>query len=499
MNVTDEVDLLVVGGGVNGCGIARDASGRGLRVLLCEKDDLASHTSSHSTKLIHGGLRYLENYEFNMVREALTEREVLMEMAPHMIWPLSFVLPHAKHLRPAWMIRIGLFLYDHLGRRKRLPGSGRINLDNHVAGAPLKSNNKVAFTYADCATMDSRLTVLSAVDAAEKGATILTRTKCVQAYREGDNWIAKLESDNGIRVVKARAIVNAAGPWVADFISDAMEDIARYKVRLVQGSHIIVPKLFDHEYAYMFQNSDNRIVFAIPYENDFTLIGTTDLEYNGDPAEAAATDDEIAYLCRLTNDYFKQSISPSDVVSTFSGVRPLFDDESSNASKVTREYVLSLNQGVEDKQAPVLNIFGGKLTAFRQLSEKSVSKVMDALALPSECWTETSVLPGGDIPDQDFDRYLQTLKQQHPWVEDRLLKRYARQFGSRVSDVINDARNTEGLGEYFGADLYENEVRYLMDKEWATRPDDILWRRTRQGLWADQETIDRLTRFMGSA
>lgn len=500
MNVTDEVDLLIVGGGVNGCGIARDASGRGLRVLLCEKDDLASHTSSYSTKLIHGGLRYLENYEFKMVREALTEREVLMEMAPHMIWPLSFVLPHAKHLRPAWMIRIGLFLYDHLGKRKRLPASKRINLENHVAGAPLKSDNKVAFTYADCATMDSRLTVLSAVDAAEQGAKILTRTKCLRVRREGDYWLAELESeDAGVRVVKARAMVNAAGPWVADFIVDAMADIARYKVRLVQGSHIIVPKLFDHQYAYIFQNSDNRVVFAIPYENDFTLIGTTDLEYFGDPGDVAATDDEIDYLCQLTNDYFNQTINPSDVVSTYSGVRPLFDDESSNASKVTREYVLSLNQGVDEKSAPVLNIFGGKLTAFRQLSEKSVTKIMDAIGIQSESWTANSVLPGGDIPDHDFETFFNVLKQQYSWMDERLLMRYARQFGSRISDVIKEADSVEGLGEYFGASLYENEVRYMMEKEWAKRPEDILWRRTRQGLWASDETVDLLTRFMASA
>ncbi len=496
MDITDEVDLFVVGGGVNGCGIARDASGRGLRVLLCEKDDLASHTSSYSTKLIHGGLRYLENYELKMVREALTEREVLMEMAPHMIWPLSFVLPHAKHLRPAWMIRTGLFLYDHLGKRKRLPGSGRINMETHVAGAPLKSDNKVAFTYADCATMDSRLTVLSALDASEKGATILTRTECVRVRREGDGWLAELQTEQGTRLVKARAMVNAAGPWVADFISGPMGAVARYKVRLVQGSHIIVPKLFDHEYAYIFQNSDNRIVFAIPYENDFTLIGTTDLEYIGDPAEVRATDDEVAYLCTLTNDYFKQTISPSDVVSTFSGVRPLFDDESRNASKVTREYVLSLNQGNDGRGAPVLNIFGGKLTAFRLLSQKSVNLLMDALAQSGESWTETSVLPGGDIPDHDFEVYLDGLKQKYSWMDEQLLKRYARQFGSRIGDVIKDAKSQVGLGEYFGAGLYANEVRYLMEKEWAKYPEDILWRRTRQGLWADDETVDALARFM---
>ena len=491
-----EVDILVVGGGINGCGIARDAAGRGLRVLLCEKDDIASHTSSNSTKLIHGGLRYLENYEFSMVREALSEREVLMDIAPHLIWPMTFVLPHARHLRPAWMIRIGLFLYDHLGKRTRLPASAKIDLTTHRAGDALKGDNRIAFTYADCATMDSRLTLLNALDAAERGATILTHTRCIRAERQAAGWLATLESAQGRQAVKARAIVNAAGPWVRTFIDDALHDDARHGVRLVQGSHIIVPKIFHHDCAYIFQNADQRIGFAIPYENDFTLIGTTDQEFRGDPSQVRATDAEINYLCDLANQYFRQQITPDDVLATFSGVRPLFDDKSGKASKVTREYVLDLDRGENNQAAPILNIFGGKLTAYRQLAEKSVNKLLPVLGCDKPDWTDEKQLPGGDIPDGDFAAFFHGLQKQYPWMDDKLLHRYARQFGTRISEVMQTANAVTDLGEYFGASLYAAEVRYLMDREWARTPEDILWRRTRQGLWADADTRAALERFM---
>ncbi len=495
MNVKD-VDLLVIGGGINGCGIARDAAGRGLRIVLCEQDDIASHTSSSSTKLIHGGLRYLENYEFSMVREALTEREVLMHIAPHLVWPMNFILPHAKHLRPAWMIRIGLFLYDHLGKRDKLPRSGRINLKEHIAGEGLKGDSETAFTYADCATMDSRLTLLNAMDAAERGADIRTRTRCASLTRKKNLWHAQLSSERGDELINAKAIVNATGPWVSGFIENIFSEPSPYKIRLVQGSHIIVRKMFEHENAYIFQNADNRIVFAIPYETDFTLIGTTDYEYKGDPANVKITESEINYLCELINNYFDKQISSQDVIGSYAGVRPLFDDESSNVSKVSREYVLSLNKGKGGDEAPILNIFGGKLTAYRQLSEKSINKLLPDLNCKTPDWTATTPLPGGDINGGGFDVFLSTVQGKYPWLDKALAFRYARQFGSRIDDVLQGVESKEGMGQYFGTDLYECEIRYMMQKEWAIKPDDILWRRTRQGLWADEDTVAALERFM---
>ncbi len=491
-----EVDLLIVGGGINGCGIARDAAGRGLSVILCEKDDIAAHTSSYSTKLIHGGLRYLEFYEFSMVREALGEREVLMNIAPHLIWPLTFVLPHANHLRPAWMIRLGLFLYDHLGKRERLEASKKIDLQRHVAGDALKAGNKVAFSYADCATLDSRLTLLNAADAAEKGASILTHTKCVSAVRRGGHWQVELENEDGIKRVQARALVNATGPWVGDFIKKALKNESRYSIRLVQGSHIVVKKLFSHDYAYIFQNEDKRIVFAIPYEKEFTLVGTTDQEYNDDPNCAKISENEIDYLCDLINRYFRRQISPQDVVWTYSGVRPLFDDHSSNASRVTREYVLDLEEGEGENDPPLLNIFGGKLTSYRQLAEKSLNMLLPILNISAPDWTATQPLPGGDFSGQDFRKFFNELKSKYGWMDDRLLFRYARQFGSRIKDVLKNAGSIEELGQYFGAGLYEREVTYLIEKEWAKSAEDVLWRRTRQGLWAESDTSEALQKFM---
>lgn len=492
-----DTDILVVGGGINGCGIACDAAGRGLRVTLVEKDDLASHTSSWSTKLIHGGLRYLENYEFSMVREALSEREVLMKIAPHIVWPLRFVLPHAKHLRPAWMIRIGMFLYDHLGRRETLPGSGTIDLRRHPAGAPLKPGGKVAFTYSDCATLDSRLTLLNAMAARERGAQVRTRTACVKAVRREDYWEAELQDEHGqTQTLTARAIVNATGPWVRQFMDEALDEGGQYGVRLVQGSHIIVPKMFDHDDAYIFQNADQRIVFAIPYEQDFTLIGTTDVDYHDDPQNPRISDDETRYLCALINEYFQQQITPADVVSSFSGVRPLFDDASSSASKVTREYVLDLQRGPSGEGAPVLNVFGGKLTAYRQLAEKSLKKLLPAMDAWAEPWTDSQRLPGGDFPQADFPAFVADCEQRWPALPARLVRRYARQFGSRITDVLNGATTLAGLGEDFGGDVFAAEVLYMHRYEWARTAEDILWRRTRQGLHAPADAADKISQFL---
>jgi len=385
--MAEVLDLVVVGGGINGAGIARDAAGRGLSVLLCEKNDLASATSSASTKLIHGGLRYLEYYEFRLVREALIEREVLLRAAPHIIWPLRFVLPHNKGLRPAWMIRLGLFLYDHLGGRKLLPGSEAIELSRHVAGAPLEIDRGKAFVYSDCWVQDSRLVVLNAMDARERGAEVLTRVECLSARREGAGWRVVLRDlhRGEQREVEARALVNAAGPWTAEFIEQRASLNKAQSLRLVKGSHIVVPKLFDHEFPYIFQNPDGRIVFAIPYEDDFTLIGTTDLDFDGDLGQVKITEAETDYLCKAVNAYFKRKITPADVVWTYSGVRPLYDDAAKTASSATRDYVFEIDHG--PGRAPLLSIFGGKITTYRKLAEHALAKLAEVMGPLGEAWT----------------------------------------------------------------------------------------------------------------
>ncbi|MEO9385425.1 glycerol-3-phosphate dehydrogenase [Chromobacterium phragmitis] len=472
-------DLVIIGGGINGAGIARDAAGRGMSVLLCEKDDLASHTSSASTKLIHGGLRYLEYYEFGLVRKALQEREVLLKAAPHIIWPLRFVMPHARDQRPEWMIRCGLFLYDHLARREVLPGSETVSFSRHPAGGPLKADFKRGFVYSDGWVQDARLVVLNAMDAAEHGARIHTRTACVAARRDGEHWLATLEREDGSRFeVRARALVNAAGPWVQSLIEDKLAMPSSKSIRLVKGSHIVVKKIFDHPFAYIFQNPDKRIIFAIPYEKDFTLIGTTDVEYRGDPNEVAIDGDEIRYLCEMSNRYFHSQIAPDDVLSTYSGVRPLLDDASDNASSVTRDYALEMDlQG-----APLLSVFGGKITTFRKLAEEAVDKVAPLLGCGKATWTADAPLPGGDMPGADFDRFLQGLRQRHPWLPEALAERWARAYGTRVAKLIGKAGNLDGLGKEVLPGLYEAELAYLADAEWATRSEDILWRRSKLKL-----------------
>jgi len=486
-------DILVVGGGINGAGIARDAAGRGLSVLLCEKDDIGSHTSSASTKLIHGGLRYLENYEFRLVRKALQEREVLIRAAPHIIWPLRFVMPHDEHLRPAWMIRIGLFLYDHLARRELLPGSTGVDLKVHPAGAPLDPHFRRGFEYSDGWVQDARLVLLNAIDAQRRGTDVRLHTRCISARRIGDAWQVRLAGAGGeVQAVTARILVNAAGPWVGLFLDQAIGLGAEKSVRLVKGSHIVVPRQFDHDYAYIFQNPDKRIIFAIPFEDDFTLIGTTDMEFQGDPDHVAIAGDEIAYLCEMTNRYFRRHITPADVVWSYSGVRPLLDDETSNAASVTRDYSLEL----DTRGAPLLSVFGGKLTTFRRLAEEAVDRLQPLLGQRVSRWTAGTVLPGGDLPGGSLRDYQARLKKDHPWLPTALARRWARTYGTRSAELIGIAASPGDLGEEVLPGLYAREIDYLVREEWAAGSDDILWRRTKLGLRASKTDVTRLKRWL---
>lgn len=486
-------DLLVVGGGINGAGIARDAAGRGLSVMLCEQHDLAAHTSSASTKLIHGGLRYLEYREFGLVRKALQERETLLRAAPHIMWPLRFVMPHMPNLRPAWMIRAGLFLYDHLARRELLPPSRGIDMRRHPAGAPLVDSIKRGFVYSDGWVNDARLVVLNALDAQERGATIFTRTKLVGAVRAGGEWHAQLKRADGTQLdVRAGAIANAAGPWVGELLHGALGREASHSVRLVKGSHIVTRRLFDHDHAYIFQNPDKRIIFAIPYEHDYTLIGTTDIEYRGDPAKVAINGDETQYLCDSINRYFKQQITPDDVRWTYSGVRPLLEDESAdNPSAVTRDYQLELDAPAGE--APLLSVFGGKITTFRKLAEEAVDQLGRALDRPEPAWTAGVPLPGGDIAQANFERFAEQFRQQHAWLPVELAHRYARAYGTRATHIVGTTRSLDDLGRTFAPGLYEAELRYLRDTEWARSAQDVLWRRSKLGLHVEPGTLERVT------
>jgi glycerol-3-phosphate dehydrogenase len=466
---------------------ARDLAGRGLSVVLVEKDDLASHTSSSSTKLIHGGLRYLEYYEFALVRKALAEREVLLKSAPHIMWPLRFVMPHDPGMRPVWMIRAGLFLYDHLARREVLPGSTTVDLRSHPAGAPLKRDFRKGFVYSDGWVDDARLVVLNALDATRHGATVLTRTACVDARRGAGEWQAVLRADDGApRSVSARALVNAAGPWAAQFLAEHAHAKDRKSLRLVKGSHIVVPKMFEHEHAYIFQNPDKRIIFAIPYEGDFTLIGTTDVEHRGAIGAARIDADEIAYLCEQASRYFAKPVRPVDVVWSYAGVRPLLDDESGDPSAVTRDYSLE----IDTTQAPLLNVWGGKITTFRKLAEEAADLLAAPLKIARRAWTEGSFLPGGDLsatigapqrPDTDFSRFVQALALAHPELPTPLVRRLARAYGSRAVDLLKRPRGAE-----VAPGLYEAELQFLHDEEWARCADDVLWRRSKLGLHYDE-------------
>ncbi|MGL4396926.1 MAG: glycerol-3-phosphate dehydrogenase [Hyphomicrobium sp.] len=494
-------DIAIIGGGVNGCGIARDAQGRGLKVLLVEKGDLASGTSSASTKLVHGGLRYLEHYEFRMVREALQEREVLLSIAPHIIWPLRFVLPHHEALRPTWLIRLGLFMYDHLGGRKILPASRQISLAGNEAGAPLAGRFTRAFEYSDCWVDDARLVVLNALDAKERGADILTRTEAVSVTEGPSSWRLDLDDKRtgAKRSVQARALINAAGPWVDDVLNRRLGSNRERRIRLVKGSHIVVAKLFDHDKAYIFQNADRRIVFAIPYENDFTLIGTTDVDYTGDPGAVAITSDEVDYLCSAVSEYFKRPITPGDVVWTYSGVRPLMDDGSGAAQEATRDYMLERN---ESRSGPaLLNIFGGKITTYRRLSDDAMGLLSDIFGTRAP-WTGQQPLPGGDMPIDGARDLAAELQRRAPDLTPATARRLARTYGTRAKNFVGgnaaQSGDTAGLGIDFGAGLSEREVRYLIAHEWAVTADDILWRRTKMGLRLSATQRDALEKWLSA-
>ncbi len=474
-----EYDVVVVGGGVNGSGIAMDAAGRGLRVLLCEMNDLASATSSSSSKLIHGGLRYLEHYEFRMVREALAERESLLNNAPHIMWPMRFRLPHRPHLRPAWMIRTGLFLYDHLAKRERLPGSRGITFTDQD---PLKETITRGFEYSDGWVDDARLVVLTARKAAGLGATILTRTRCTHAERGNTAWTVSLQDTRtgNTRTVTGRVMVNAAGPWVSSLFRDTLSMPAPKMIRMVKGSHIVVPRLNRDTEAYILQNEDERIVFVIPYEDSFSLVGTTDVDYQGDPKKAQISPEETRYLLDIVNSYFKRQLSEDDVTWTYSGVRPLLDDEEANAHRASRDYSFEVD-AIRGK-APILSVFGGKITTYRKLAEAATNKLCQFFPGAGRPWTKNAVLPGGDFDSQA--QLLAELQKHYPWLPGLLASRLVRTYGTDSFPVLGDASGIGDLGRLFTGTLHEREVRYLVSHEWAMTADDILWRRTKQGLYA---------------
>jgi glycerol-3-phosphate dehydrogenase len=485
---TGLIDLFVIGGGVNGAGIARDAAGRGLSVVLCEKDDLAEGTSSRSGKLVHGGLRYLEYYEFRLVREALIEREILLKAAPHIIWPLRFVLPHNPEDRPAWLVRLGLLLYDHLGGRSQLPGTRTLDLRRDPEGIPLLDQFIYGFEYSDCWVDDARLVVLSAVDAAERGALVLTRSPSVSARRDGGVWTIATRNSitNETRVFCARCLVNASGPWVSDVISRVAGANSSRNVRLVKGSHIIVEKFWDGANSYLVQNVDKRVIFINPYQGHLALIGTTDIGYEGRVEDVQADEEEIEYLITAVNRYFKEKLRRSDVLYSFSGVRPLFDDGNGNPSAVTRDYVFDLD---ETGGAPLLNVFGGKITTFRELAERSMHKLKHIFPQMRGDWTETAPLPGGEIPNADFETFVNRLRDAYPWMPRRLVHHYGRLYGARTKNVVGRAASLSDLGRHHGGLLYEAETRYLVAKEWAQRPEDILLRRTKHYLYMTKAEI----------
>lgn len=484
-------DLVIIGGGINGVGIAVDAAGRGLSVFLCEKDDLASHTSSASSKLIHGGLRYLEHKEFRLVREALAEREVLLNKAPHIIRPMRFIMPHRPHLRPAWLIRTGLFFYDHLGKREKLLGSNNVYFKED---SPLNSAITRGFEYSDCAVDDSRLVVLNAMHAREKGADIVTRTRCLSAKRDGEYWIVDLENAQGAFQIKAKALVNAAGPWVAQFIKQDLQLKSPYGIRLIQGSHIIVPKLYEGDKAFIMQNDDRRIVFAIPYLDQYTMIGTTDHEYKGDPAQVKITQGEIDYLVKVSNEHFKKQLTQDQIISTFAGVRPLCDDESDNPSAVTRDYTLALSKQAVG-EAPLLSVFGGKLTTYRKLAESAMQQLKAFFPEMQGRWTAKEVLPGGEKMDT-VEQLVQEILLQVTDAPESLAKRWASAYGTRVWNILGEATSVAQLGQHFGQGLYVREVDYLCRFEWVITSQDLLWRRSKLSLSMSNDEVASLDAYL---
>jgi len=478
----DHCDLLVIGGGVNGTGIAMDAAGRGLSVVLCEMNDLASATSSSSSKLIHGGLRYLEHYEFRLVREALAEREALLANAPHIMWPMRFRLPHQPHLRPAWMIRTGLFLYDHLAKRELLPGSRTISFG---ADSPLKPEITKGFEYSDGWVDDARLVVLSAAKARDKGATILTRTRCIRAKREDGHWLATLEDTlhGHRRSLKANVIVNATGPWVSRLFGESLGIKAPKQIRMVKGSHIVVPRLNQSTEAYILQNEDQRIVFVIPYEDNFSLIGTTDVDYEGNPSEACISPAETEYLLDIVNQYFRRQLTADDVAWSYSGVRPLMDEEGGTAQSASRDYSYEVND--DNGQPPLVSVFGGKITTYRKLAEAVTDQVCKYFPGAGRSWTRKALLPGGDFQSQEA--LALKLAEEFPWLHQPVIHRFVRSYGTESYNILRDANRQEDMGHWYTDTLSQKEVDYLIFNEWALTPDDILWRRTKQGLYITEE------------
>ena len=495
--MNDMFDLLVIGGGINGAGIARDAAGRGLSVLLAEKGDLAEGTSSRSGKLIHGGLRYLEYYEFRLVREALIEREVLLRAAPHIVWPMRFVLPHSAEQRPAWMIRLGLFLYDHLGGREQLPATRRLDLRHDPEGAAVKDGFDTAFEYSDCWVEDARLVVLNLLDAQQRGAEILTRTAVVSARREGGMWRVTLSAEDGsMREVRARGLANAAGPWVEQIITGVLGANSARHIRLVKGSHIIVRKFWDGPHAYLLQNDDKRVIFVNPYEGDLCLIGTTDIPYEGRAEDVAVDPAERDYLCRVVNRYMRTQVSPADILYEYSGVRPLYDDNAANPSAVTRDYVFDVEG--EAGRAPLLSVFGGKLTTFRKLAEHALQKLAPFYPHMKGDWTRNAPLPGGDMPGADFSVFLADLQRRFAFLPPDIALHCARQYGTRATEMLGGAASLADLGRHFGGRLYQREADFLRQTEWARTAEDVLTRRTKHHLHMSRAEQETFAEWMGA-
>ena len=493
MVISDEppFDLLVIGGGINGVGIARDAAGRGLSVLLVERRDLAAATSSASSKLVHGGLRYLEQFEFRLVRESLAEREVLLAAAPHIIWPLRFVLPIHSGLRPPWMLRAGLFLYDHIGGRRKLPPTRTVRRGRDDALRPLDERYVQGFEYSDCWADDARLVVINAIDAADRGACIEPGWTVTAARREAEFWLVDMVSVGGRqRTVRTRGLVNAAGPWVQDVLR-ATGSTRHSSLRLVKGSHVVVPRLYEGSQAFTLQTADRRIVFIIPYQDDFTLIGTTDIPFTGDPAEVSASADEIHYLCSLASEYLKIPVAARAAVWSYSGVRPLYDDGDTSASTVTRDYVFDLD--APHGQPPLLSVFGGKLTTYRRLAEHALAELRFPLRFDGREWTRGATLPGGDIERGDLEAFVRQQTARYSFAPPRLIRRLCRAYGTRIEQLMGNAQSTQALGEEIAPQLYEAELQYMRDREWARTAEDALWRRSKLGLRLDAEQTRRVT------
>ncbi len=493
----DQYDLLVIGGGINGVGVARDAAGRGLSVLLCDQGDLGGATSSVSSKLLHGGLRYLEQYQFRMVRHALAEREVLLDVAPHVVSPLRFVLPHNRSIRPYWMVRLGILLYDHLARRNTLAGSQTLDFRSGRDPSPLKSDFERGFEYSDCWVDDARLVILTAIDARDRGAMILPRTACVSARWDGESWLAQLRDEltGKTQAVRARVAVNAAGPW-AGGVSRQLGLPSAYSPRLVKGSHIVVPKLFEDDRAYILQNDDKRIVFVLPFERDYTLIGTTDIPFEGDPSSVRIDESEIDYLCGIANDHFVAQVTPDDIVWSFSGVRPLVDDGSSSVSKTSRDHMLEAHRSGDGSRLQAVTIWGGKLTGYRLLAEDVMARLKGTFPLMADPWTVGAKLPGGDLHPGGIDRFTRMLTQVFDWLPPALADSYARRYGSLSHSVLGNSSSLKDLGDELSAGLFSREIDYLIRNEWAYSVDDILWRRTKLGLRASEDDRQRLDDYL---